>query len=123
LQTLAPRDAVVADCKEFAESGVRFSAAQIEEIGFKTFYEKQAEIAAALGAYRESRGLYFSVLLITDINTQNSLLLVSGPAEFCQQIDYPSAGENLWRLDGVVSRKKQLLPYLTNRLEAARLAA
>ncbi|MBV9658355.1 MAG: putative manganese-dependent inorganic diphosphatase [Verrucomicrobia bacterium] len=123
LQTLAPRDAVVADCKEFAESGVRFSAAQIEEIGFKTFYEKQAEIAAALGAYRESRGLYFSVLLITDINTQNSLLLVSGPAEFCQQIDYPSEGENLWRLDGVVSRKKQLLPYLTNRLEAARLAA
>ena len=54
---------------------------------------------------------------MTDINTQNSVLLVSGAEQFREQIDYPSAGHGLWRLDGVVSRKKQLLPYLLQRLQ------
>jgi manganese-dependent inorganic pyrophosphatase len=29
-----------------------------------------------------------------------------------QRIDYPRLGNNQWELVGVVSRKKQLLPYL-----------
>ncbi len=123
LQTLAPADAVTADCKEFEQDGQRFSAAQIEEVGFEKFYEKREVIAAAVEAYRAAHALYFSALLITDINTQNSLLLVCGPEEFTRHLDYPAAGDRLWQLDGVVSRKKQLLPYLLQRLEAARLAA
>ena len=50
--------------------------------------------------------------LVTDINTQNSLLLVSGAQEFLQRINFPSHGPHIWELPGVVSRKKQLLPYL-----------
>ncbi len=123
LQTLTPREAIVVDCKEFEKDGVKFSAAQIEEVGFATFREKQSDLAIALDAYRESHALYFSALLVTDINTQNSLLLVSGPEEFRRHLDYPLADDKLWRLDGVVSRKMQLLPYLLQRVEAARLAA
>ena len=47
---------------------------------------------------------------------KTSLLLVSGPEGVSSgQIDYPVAGPGLWQLDGVVSRKKQLLPYLLQR--------
>ncbi len=56
---------------------------------------------------------------MTDINTQNSLLLVTGDEKFRRQIDYPVAGPDLWELKGVVSRKKQLLPYLLQCLTAA----
>jgi manganese-dependent inorganic pyrophosphatase len=49
---------------------------------------------------------------VTDINAQTSLLLVQGAEEFLHQIDYPQRGANIWELAGVVSRKKQLLPYL-----------
>jgi manganese-dependent inorganic pyrophosphatase len=123
LLTLRPDEVVTSDAKEYEEAGERFSVAQIEELGFGPFYEKHAELAASLDEYCRGRRLFFSALLVTDVNTQNSLLLVSGSEEFRQQIDYPVAGPGLWQLDGVVSRKKQLLPYLVHRLHETRSAA
>ena len=123
LLTLRPEEVVTSDCKEYMEAGVRFSVAQIEELGFGPFYEKQADLAAALDAYCRGQRLFFSALLVTDINTQNSVLLVSGAEEFRRQIDYPVAGPGLWQLDGVVSRKKQLLPYLLQRLQETHITA
>lgn len=122
LQTLAPQEVVTSDSKDYTEAGVRFSVAQIEELGFRTFYEKHAALAASLDAFCAGQRLFFSALLVTDINTQNSLLLVSGSEEFRRQIDYPVAGPGLWQLDGVVSRKKQLLPYLLQRLQETHIA-
>ncbi len=120
LLTLTADEVVTADCKEFAERGLRFSVAQVEELGFEPFHERRDAIVAALRAYREARDLFFSALLITNINTQNSLLLVDGDEEFRRQIDYPSAGPSLWEMAGVVSRKKQLLPFLLQCLAATR---
>ena len=120
LLTLQPHEVVTTDNKEYTEAGVRFSVAQIEELGFGPFYEKHVALAAALDDFCEGNRLFFSALLVTDINTQNSILLVSGAEEFRQQIDYPAAGPGLWQLDGVVSRKKQLLPYLLQRLQETR---
>ncbi len=120
LLTLRPRDVVTSDAKEYEEAGVRFSVAQIEELGFGPFYRKQDELTAALDEYCHGQRLFFSALLVTDVNTQNSLLLVSGSEQFRRQIDYPVAGPGLWQLDGVVSRKKQLLPYLVHRLHETR---
>ena len=57
---------------------------------------------------------------VTDINTQNSLLLVCGAAEFLQRINFPLHAPHIWVLPGVVSRKKQLLPYLTHCLKRMR---
>jgi manganese-dependent inorganic pyrophosphatase len=120
LLTLTPDDVVTSDAKEYEEAGERFSVAQIEELGFGPFYDKQRELALALDEYCHGRRLFFSALLVTDVNRQNSLLLVSGSEEFRRQIDYPVAGPGLWQLDGVVSRKKQLLPYLVHRLHETR---
>ena len=121
LLTLDPKDVVTSDCKEYEEAGMRFSVAQIEELGFRAFRAKHEELAAALDEFCRKEKLFFSALLVTDINTQNSVLLVSGSEEFRRQIDYPAAGQGLWRLDGVVSRKKQLLPYLLQRLQETKM--
>ena len=58
------------------------------------------------------RGLCLAALLVTDVNTQNSLLLACGAPEILQRITFPARGPHIWELAGVVSRKKQLLPYL-----------
>jgi manganese-dependent inorganic pyrophosphatase len=120
LLTMTPDQAVTADCKEYEEGGVRFSAAQIEELSFSHFPEKKEELMASVEKFRDAHGLLFSALLITDINTQNSVLIVRGDGSFTKHIDYPEIEPHLWQLDGIVSRKKQLLPYLTSVL--ARLA-
>ena len=119
LLTMTPDQAVTADCKEYDEAGARFSVAQIEELSFSNFAEKKAALVEALEAFRSAHGLLFSALLVTDINTQNSVLIVRGEPRFTRHIDYPEIEPHLWQLDGVVSRKKQLLPYLTGVLGKA----
>jgi len=49
LLTLKPApQAVATDCKEYAENGVKFSVAQIEEIGFEQFWKRKDELLGAL---------------------------------------------------------------------------
>ena len=90
--------------------------AQIEEIGFDQFWKRKDELLAALEDYRAERTIYFSALLVTDVTTQNSLLLVVGDEKFIKRIDYPRLEPGIYELRDVVSRKKQLLPYLTHCL-------
>jgi len=117
LLTLKPApQAITTDCKEYHEDGVKFSVAQIEEIGFDQFWKRKAELLEALGAYRRQRGYHYSALLVTDVTTQCSLLLVVGDEEFTKRIDYPRIEAGIYELRDVVSRKKQLLPYLTHCL-------
>lgn len=117
LLTMTPQQAIAADSKIYEQNHRRFSVAQIEELTFSHFDAKREALLAALEAQRQSEGLFFSALLVTDINTQTSLLLVRGASEFLSQIDYPSRGQFIWEMAGVVSRKKQLLPYLLSCLE------
>jgi len=112
LLTLTPDQVITADCKDYTENGARFTVSQIEELSFSHFAEKREALLAALDRHRVSRGLFFAALLVTDINTQTSLLLCCGEPEFLHRIDFPAVGPHLWELAGVVSRKKQLLPYL-----------
>lgn len=122
LLTMTPQQAIAADSKLYEQAGRRFSVAQIEELTFVHFEEKREALLEALEAQRQRDGLFFSALLVTDINTQTSLLLVRGAAEFMAKIDYPSRGPFIWEMAGVVSRKKQLLPYLLNCLERVEVA-
>jgi len=116
LLTMTAEQAITADCKPYEEEGHRFSVAQIEELTFAHFGEKRESLLAALDAFRTREGLLFACLLVTDINDQTSLLLVQGADAFLQKIDYPPHSPHIWELAGVVSRKKQLLPYLLHCL-------
>jgi manganese-dependent inorganic pyrophosphatase len=112
LLTMTPAQAVGADSKVYKENGYSFSVAQIEELSFAHFPEKRESLLKELENQRNAAGLLFASLLVTDINEQTSLLLVRGEPEFLKTIDYPERSHFIWELSGVVSRKKQLLPYL-----------
>jgi manganese-dependent inorganic pyrophosphatase len=117
LLTLKPApQAITTDCKEYSENHVKFSVAQIEEIGFEQFWKRKDEILAALEAYRAGRAYHFSALLVTNVTRQSSLLLAVGDEKFIKRIDYPRLEPGIYELRDVVSRKKQLLPYLTHCL-------
>lgn len=114
-----PDAVVTSDCKIYSDGDLRYSVAQIEELGFNNFWEHDDALQAAVDRYRSQEGLFFSVLLVTDINTQNSLLIVSGTEEFHSAINYSQkkGHANIYDLPGIVSRKKQLIPYLTTLLK------
>ena len=112
LLTLTAEQAIAADSKPYTEHGHRFIVAQIEELTFAHFPDKRDALLRALDRQQTQGDILFSALLVTDITTQSSLLLVSGEPRFLDAIDFPQVEKNIWQLDGVVSRKKQLLPYL-----------
>ena len=116
LRSKAPADVIREDCKEFSEHGVRFSISQIEETGFDLFWERKDDLRAALEAYAEKQKLDFSALLVTDVVSNGSLLLLSKESEAFEDINYPRLDRSLYELANVVSRKKQLLPLISQLL-------
>lgn len=116
LRSLTPEAVISADSKLYEEDGMRFSVAQIEEVTFAGFDERQEQLRRALAQRAGAERLLFAALLVTDIKTQNSYLLAEGDADFLSRINYPEQSPNVWFLQGVVSRKKQLLPYLAECL-------
>lgn len=116
LRDLAPEAVLEADRKEYHEAGWRVSISQIEELGLETFPKREEELLAALRQVRESRALDFACLLVTDITRHRSLLLAEGASAVLEGIDYPRLRKHVFELEGVVSRKKQFFPYLSELL-------
>lgn len=112
-------EVVRSDCKIYTNGEIRYSVSQIEELGLNNFWKHVEQLEAAVEDYRQSENLFFSVLLVTDINTQNSVLVVSGTEDFRNGINYPQkkGHAHIYDLPGVVSRKKQLIPYLSTVLK------
>jgi manganese-dependent inorganic pyrophosphatase len=114
-----PAERVVrSDFKTYDEENLRFSVSQVEELGFGNYWIHAKPIAAALQGLRDEENLSFAALLVTDINTQNSLLLVKGDDALIQRINFAQVEQGeIFDLPGIVSRKKQLIPYLTNLIK------
>ena len=112
LQILAPEQIVNGDCKEYEENGWKMAVSQIEELGLQHFWPRKNELKYAMEQMLQDRRLDFACLLITDITVHNSLLLVAGNAQLRSGVEYPALDGDLFELNGVVSRKKQLLPAL-----------
>ncbi len=109
---------ILSDCKHYEDSSYAYSISQIEELGFNNIYSKLSEVSAALESYRASKNFIFSALLVTNVVSQDSLLIICGNEEFISKITYnKDSDRNFYELPGIVSRKKQLVPYLSGLLK------
>ncbi len=121
LREQTPERALESDRKVFEENGWHISISQIEELGLDEFWKREAELQGALQALLTKHSLHFACLMVTDITRHHSVLLVAGDQRVINAIDYPQAKEHVYDMPGVVSRKKQLFPYMSHvvtKLEA-----
>jgi manganese-dependent inorganic pyrophosphatase len=102
------------DRKVFEENGWHISISQIEELGLEEFWKREKDLQAALHSLLQKHSLHFACLMVTDITRHHSVLLVAGDARVIASIDYPQAKEHVYDMPGVVSRKKQLFPYMSH---------
>jgi len=110
-----PEEVITSDCKVYHEGELSFSVSQVEELGYSNFWKNADALKNALEEYRQREELYFASLLVTDINRQDSLFVLAGPPEFADQISHaPTEHPGVFDMPSVVSRKKQLIPYLTS---------
>jgi manganese-dependent inorganic pyrophosphatase len=106
------------DRKVYEEGDFRFAVSQVEEVGFAEFWDRYDLLRTALEESRTADGMDFAALLVTDVKSQDSLLLVAGSPALIEAITYtPVYPGEIYALPGVVSRKKQLLPFLTGTLK------
>ncbi len=108
----AARDLILSDFKEYQIGDGLLGLGQVEVVNLHSFYQRQQELYDELVAIRADKGYELAALLVTDIVMETSYLLTAGPAELPYVIGYPQIGDDLYRLKGVMSRKKQLVPHL-----------
>jgi manganese-dependent inorganic pyrophosphatase len=106
------RDLIFNDFKEYMAGDQLLGLGQVEVVNFQSFHNRRDELQLELCKIREEKGYELAALLVTDIVMETSVMLTAGSAELPYIIGYPQEGESLYRLNGVLSRKKQLVPHL-----------
>ncbi len=107
------------DRKEFSEHGWKISISQIEELGLEALPDRIPELRLKLQQLCREKSCDFSCLIVTDIVKHDSILITAGHPAIIEEIDYPSRGDGLFDMQGVVSRKKQFFPFISRVLAKA----
>ncbi|MBQ5471066.1 MAG: putative manganese-dependent inorganic diphosphatase [Treponema sp.] len=105
------------DMKEYTEGKYNFTVSQIEVGNLKEITDRKKEFLEELEIERRSNKALFSALLVTDITQLSSILLIEYDKKFEPFITFPKTEDNTYFLKDVVSRKKQLVPVITEQVE------
>lgn len=118
LSNRKPEEVVSTDIKPFESNGFKFAVAQAEVTDILQLTEHLQTLTEALDSLKDKRGLDFAMLLITDVVRGTSRLIVSSKAPpVLDDLPYPPLPDGTRDAQGVVSRKKQLLPAVLGLLE------
>ena len=108
------------DLKKYYHEEKAYTVSQIEVANFTEISKRKDEFIQQLDAMKKQQNLLFASLLVTDITALNSLLFLCADEHFVREINYPKFNdedEHIYFMKGVVSRKKQLMPYLSELLK------
>lgn len=110
------KDIILNDFKAFTIGKNKVGIGQVEVVGFNKFHQIKEEIMASLEDTRKEKGFDLVALMVTDITYEVTLLCVSAPREIYMSIELPESEANIFEMKNVLSRKKQVVPYLFNIL-------
>jgi len=112
VSALSAAEIVARDAKEYeAASGASICIAQVETVGTQILSRKE-ELLEALEARRAEREFALNALMLTDIVSKGTELLVTGGPGPVERAFGVEAADHAVALPGVMSRKKQVAPKL-----------
>ncbi|RDI45419.1 manganese-dependent inorganic pyrophosphatase [Falsibacillus pallidus] len=107
-------DLITLDAKEFSMGDSKVEIAQVNAVDTAEVFERKAEIEGALEYVINEKGLDLFLFVVTDILTNDSVALALGEkASAIEKAYNVKLEDNTAVLKGVVSRKKQIVPVLT----------
>ncbi|TWE08300.1 manganese-dependent inorganic pyrophosphatase [Neobacillus bataviensis] len=108
-------DLLSLDAKEFEMGSSKVEIAQVNVVDTADVLERQAELEAAISNIVAEKNLDLFLFVVTDILTNDSVGLAIGSKTAAVEKAYNvSLENNTATLKGVVSRKKQIVPVLTD---------
>lgn len=117
LETRKPAEIVSTDLKIYEAGGFQFVIAQAEVTDLLQLDEHLEQLRQALDDLRTRRGLDFAMLMVTDVVNNSSRLVLVNTPPVLEDLPYPRQQDGTRLAQGVVSRKKQLLPIVLGLLE------
>ncbi|MNO37070.1 Manganese-dependent inorganic pyrophosphatase [compost metagenome] len=103
------------DAKEFEMGGSKVEIAQVNAVDVNDVLSRQVELESALNGIVDSKGLDLFLFVVTDILNNDSVGIALGKAADAVEAAYNVKLENNTAvLKGVVSRKSQIVPVLTD---------
>ncbi len=113
LGNITPMEIINMDMKEFKMSGLSVAVAQVNTVDVKGTLQKQNELEDVMKQMISENGYDAFILAITDIiNSGSQVIALGSSASLVEKGFNVTLKNNSAWLDGVVSRKKQLVPFL-----------
>lgn len=111
------RELVMRDFKDFNMGGKKVGIGQLEVIDLALFDSMKDELQADIAAVKAEGERHSVLLLLTDIMKEGSELLVASDADDLTEKAFGAAtlDGRVW-IDGIMSRKKQVVPPLQESL-------
>ena len=115
LDDFSEKELINLDAKKFEAKGVKCVIAQVNTVSIPDVLKRKSKLEEEMNNSIKENGIDLFVLAITDILNSNSQIIALGSRtdiieKSCKLED------NMALLEGVVSRKKQLLPMVENNV-------
>ena len=115
LDDFSEEELINLDAKKFESKGVKCVIAQVNTVSIPDVLKRKEKLEEAMNNAISENGTDLFVLAITDILNSNSQIIALG-----NRVDIIKKSckldDNMALLEGVVSRKKQLLPMVENNI-------
>lgn len=117
LDDFSAEELINIDAKVFEKEDTKFEIAQVNTVSIEDVLKREKELKAVMNKTIKEKGLSLFVLAITDILNSNSEIIALGEKTGVIKVAFGKELENDKAfLEGVVSRKKQLLPDIDKNI-------
>ena len=117
LDDFSAEELINLDAKSLDKNGTKFVIAQVNTVSIDDVLKRQKELEEAINKTIAEKGLSLFVFAITDILNSNSEAIVLGEkGDVIEKAFDKKLENNRVFLEGVVSRKKQLIPFIDKNI-------
>lgn len=117
LDDFSAEELINLDAKSLDKNGTKFVIAQVNTVSIDDVLKRQKELEEAINKTIAEKGLSLFVFAITDILNSNSEAIVLGEkVDAVEKAFNKKLENNRVFLEGVVSRKKQLVPFIDKNI-------
>ncbi|MCK5735328.1 MAG: putative manganese-dependent inorganic diphosphatase, partial [Spirochaetaceae bacterium] len=120
LTDIDPDLAVSGDFKTYESGNIRFGIGQVEVQTLTGLEDVIPRLNSSLIKIKDIKALDGTMLLITDVMSEDSILLLQGLKNAGSVLPYELMTEGVMNLPGILSRKKQLLPEILRAMDETR---
>ena len=111
------QELIDSDAKSFTMGGKSVRIDQINVVEFSEIDKRKNDIENAMKAEAADKGYDLFLVLITNVlNSDSKMIVVGEPASAVEKAFNSKLSDDTMSLPGVVSRKKQVVPPLTDAL-------